>query len=98
MRLVVVCPHFDPDTAPTGRVITRIVEELAALGHEIHVVTALPWYRTHRVEPDWGGRLVRRELTAWGSITRLHPFPGGDKRDLLRKRSQSKNSQNHGGS
>ena len=42
MRLLVVCPHFDPDTAPTGRVMSRIVGELAGRGHEIHVVTALP--------------------------------------------------------
>ena len=27
----------------------------------------------------------RRETTAWGSITRVHPFPGDDKRNLLRR-------------
>lgn len=85
LRIAVLCPHFAPDTAPTGVVITRIVEELAARGHELHVVTALPWYREHRIEPGWGGRLVRREHTSWGSITRVHPFPGGDKRNLLRR-------------
>ena len=45
MKIVVLCPHFEPDTAPTGVVMTRIVRELADLGHELHVVTALPWYR-----------------------------------------------------
>ena len=25
MRIVVLCPHFEPDTAPTGVVMTRIV-------------------------------------------------------------------------
>src|SRR6202011_3121183 len=75
MRLAVVCPHFAPDIAPTGVVITRIVEELAARGHRIDVVTALPWYEHHRVEPGWGGRPARREATAGGSITRVHPFP-----------------------
>ena len=58
LRLVVLCPHFEPDTAPTGRVMTRIVAELAARGHELHVVTALPWYRHHAIEPGWAGRLV----------------------------------------
>ena len=85
LRIAVLCPHFDPDTAPTGVVMTRIVRELAALGHELHVVTALPWYREHRIEAGWGGRLWRRERTDWGSITRVHPFPGGDKRNLLRR-------------
>jgi colanic acid biosynthesis glycosyl transferase WcaI len=85
VRLIVLCPHFDPDTAPTGRVMTRIVEELARLGHEIHVVTALPWYRRHAVEPGWTGRWSRRVTTPWGTVTRIHPFPGGDKRDLVRR-------------
>ncbi len=85
LRLAVLCPHFEPDTAPTGVVMTRIVHELAGLGHEVHVITALPWYRTHAVEPDWTGRWVRRERTSWGSITRVHPFPGPDKSNLARR-------------
>ena len=83
--LVVLCPHFAPDTAPTGVVMTRIVEELVALGHTVHVVTSLPWYRSHRIEPGWRGRLVRSERTPWGSITRVHPFPGRDKSNLVRR-------------
>ena len=83
--LVVLCPHFAPDTAPTGVVMTRIVEELVALGHTVHVVTSLPWYRAHRIEPGWDGRLARTERTDWGSITRIHPFPGRDKSNLLRR-------------
>jgi putative colanic acid biosynthesis glycosyltransferase WcaI len=85
MRLVVLCPHFRPDSAPTGVVMTRLVDELAARGHELHVVAALPWYRHHRVEPEWAGRLVRRQQTEWGSITRIHPFPGSDKRNVTRR-------------
>ncbi len=85
LRLAVLCPHFAPDTAPTGDVMTRIVHELAALGHELHVVTALPWYSEHRIEAGWEGRWVRRERTEWGSITRVNPFPGDDKRNLLRR-------------
>jgi colanic acid biosynthesis glycosyl transferase WcaI len=85
LKLAVLCPHFAPDTAPTGEVITRIVTELAALGHELHVVTALPWYREHRIEAGWEGKWVRRERTEWGSITRVNPFPGTDKRNLLRR-------------
>ncbi|MGD9793608.1 MAG: glycosyltransferase family 4 protein [Acidimicrobiia bacterium] len=84
MKLAVLCPHFAPDTAPTGEVITRIVTELAARGHELHVVTALPWYRHHAIEPGWGGKLVRTERTHWGSIRRVHPFPT-DKRSIVQR-------------
>jgi len=85
LRISVLCPHFAPDTAPTGEVITRIVTELAALGHQLHVVTALPWYREHRVEEGWQGKIWRREKTEWGSVTRVNPFPGADRRNLLRR-------------
>ncbi len=84
MKLAVLCPHFAPDTAPTGEVMSRIVLELAELGHQLHVVSALPWYVHHRVEPEWAGRLVRTEATEWGSITRVNPFPT-DKRDIARR-------------
>ena len=85
LHIAVLCPHFAPDTAPTGEVMTRIVHELAGLGHRVDVVTALPWYREHRLDRGWGGRLVRTEVTEWGRVTRVHPFPGGDKRNLLRR-------------
>lgn len=83
--IVVLVPHFAPDTAPTGEVITRIVDEFIAAGRTVHIVTALPWYRTHAIEDGWGGRLVRREKTSWGSIIRVHPFPGKSKTNLLRR-------------
>ncbi|WP_419944772.1 glycosyltransferase family 4 protein [Candidatus Poriferisodalis sp.] len=89
MRLLVVCPHLEPDTAPTGEVISRVILELARSGHEIDVVTALPWYRGHRVAAGWGGRPLRRShrgetlpaAVAGGpgagsvTVTRVHPFP-----------------------
>lgn len=84
-RILVLCPHFRPDTAPTGVVMTRIVDELAARGHEIHVVTSLPWYREHAIEDGWRGRVMRVERSEGGSVTRVHPFPGGDKSNLLRR-------------
>jgi len=85
MRVVVLCPHFEPDTAPTGVVMTRIVGELAHRGHELHVVTSLPWYRAHRIEPEWSGRWTATEATTWGSVTRVHPFPGDDKTNIARR-------------
>jgi colanic acid biosynthesis glycosyl transferase WcaI len=75
MNLLVVCPHYAPDVAPTGEVMTSIVTELAQRGHRLHVVTALPWYQGHRVEEGWTGQWVRTDEADFGWITRLHPFP-----------------------
>ncbi|MDG2111573.1 MAG: glycosyltransferase family 4 protein [Actinomycetota bacterium] len=63
--------------------MTRLVEELAARGNRLHVVTSLPWYRDHAVEDGWGGRLLRRETTEWGRISRLHPFASKNKSNLV---------------
>jgi colanic acid biosynthesis glycosyl transferase WcaI len=81
VNILVLCPHFAPDVAPTGEVMSRIVVELAARGHHLHVVTALPWYQHHAIEPGWDGQLVRTERIGWGRITRVHPVPT-DKRNI----------------
>ena len=74
-----ICPHFEPDVAPTGVMISSIAEELRKSGHEVHVVTSLPWYRRHSVEPEWRGRLMRTDEGGGPDgrlrVTRLHPFP-----------------------
>ncbi|MFI5045260.1 MAG: glycosyltransferase family 4 protein, partial [Acidimicrobiales bacterium] len=64
MNLLVLCPHFAPDVAPTGEVMTSIAGALADRGH-----------RLHAVEPGWTGSIARTESTEFGWITRLHPFP-----------------------
>jgi colanic acid biosynthesis glycosyl transferase WcaI len=81
MRLLVICPHYEPDVAPTGVVMSAICGALIEAGHELHVVTSLPWYEHHRVASGWGGRLVRSEKHPWGRIARVHPFPT-DKRNI----------------
>lgn len=85
LRLIVLCPHFAPDIAPTGVVMTRIVEELARRGHELHVITAVPWYREHRVEPGFETKWWNVERTTWGTITRVNPFPGKSKSNIFRR-------------
>ncbi len=76
MRILFVCPHFTPDLhAATGEVMTKLVESLAARGHELTVVTSLPWYKGHSVDKAWRGRPWRKEKTAWGRIIRVWPFP-----------------------
>lgn len=81
MRILVLCPHFTPDVAPTGEVMTAITDALAQRGHRIHVITSLPWYRLHAVEEGWHRGAVDHEDTAWGRISRVHPFPT-DKRNI----------------
>ncbi len=83
LSILLFCPHFHPDLqAATGEVMTQLVHGLADRGHRITVVTALPWYRHHDVEPEWRGRPWRRESMSWGQIIRAWPFPT-DKSDIM---------------
>lgn len=75
MKIQVLCPHFEPDSAPTGEFMSAIVNNLGEMGHELHVVTALPWYRHHAIEPGWEGRMIQTEERSWGRIARVNPFP-----------------------
>tara|TARA_B100000427_G_scaffold253476_1_gene216881 strand:+ start:456 stop:1691 length:1236 start_codon:yes stop_codon:yes gene_type:complete len=84
MRLLVISPHFEPDTAPTGIIVTSLVEQWLEQGHQIEVITSLPWYEKHEVENQWKGRLFRKEEKESLTVTRLHPFPQ-DKNKLLRR-------------
>ncbi len=43
MNVLVLCPHFEPDVAPTGEVMTRIATELTSRGHRLTIVTSLHW-------------------------------------------------------
>lgn len=81
LRILVLCPHYEPDTAPTGEVMTAMCERWTARGHRVEVITSLPWYRAHAVADGWSGRLVRTQRAPWGRIRRWHPFPA-DKRRL----------------
>ncbi len=76
MKLLLLCPHFEPDLhAATGEVMTKLVHSLADRGHQIDVVTSLPWYRGHSVEPAWRGKPWRSERTDIGRVIRVWPFP-----------------------
>ncbi len=55
--------------------MTKLVYALADRGHTVDVVTSLPWYRLHDVEPEWRGKPWQRSTTAAGDIIRVWPFP-----------------------
>lgn len=84
LSILVLCPHYEPDTAPTGEVMTSICEQWAARGHRVEIITSLPWYRDHAVAPGWKGRLVRTQQKPWGRIRRWYPFPSNKGRLMAR--------------
>ncbi len=88
MQLLVIAPHLEPDTAPTGIIVSAILKELSQLGNEIHAVTSLPWYEKHEVREKWRGKglrkLIRTDIEDYGKVTRCYPFPFPKKSLMMR--------------
>ena len=83
MRLLVICPHLEPDTAPTGIIMSAILKQFSQLGNEVHAITSLPWYENHQVAEEWVGkgfrRLIQTSNEEFGKVTRCYPFPSSKK-------------------
>ncbi len=84
LSILVLCPHYLPDTAPTGQVMSSLCERWTALGHRVEIITSLPWYKDHVVAQDWQGQMLHTQPEVWGRIRRWYPF-AGNKAGLWRR-------------
>ena len=83
---IVLCPHFEPDTAPTGVVMTPHRRRAGGRGHELHVVTSLALVPrpSHRAGMEWpvdATRGARRGARSPASTR----SPAADKSNLARR-------------
>tara|TARA_Y100000590_G_scaffold44550_1_gene47371 strand:- start:3254 stop:4483 length:1230 start_codon:yes stop_codon:yes gene_type:complete len=75
LKILVITPHFEPDTAPTGVIVSALAKKWCEQGHEIHVITSLPWYAEQKLTENWRRSLIQRSRIGSIRITRVHPFP-----------------------
>ncbi len=61
-RILVWSPNYAPELTGIPPLVTDACRWLAARGHEIEVVTALPNYPQRRIDPAYRGRLWRSEV------------------------------------
>lgn len=71
MRILVLHQHYWPEIAATAQLLTDLAEDLAAAGHEVHVVCGQPSYRAL---PGEASTLPRRERHGRVSIRRLPTY------------------------
>lgn len=70
MKLLCIYRHYAPDTAPYGTILKIIAEDLAAIGHQVSVLTAQPSYAASPV-----AGLPWRESAGGVEIRRLRLLP-----------------------
>ncbi len=61
-RLLVWSPNYAPELTGIPPLVTDACRWLAARGHEVEVVTALPNYPQRRIDPAYRGRLWRSDV------------------------------------
>jgi colanic acid biosynthesis glycosyl transferase WcaI len=82
MRVLLLTLHFAPDTVSNAVVVTELAEELAARGHQVTVVAAMPYHQHHRIEPGYCGRLWRVDQHGPIRVFRTWLLLRGSKQDV----------------
>lgn len=75
MRILLLTQWFTPEPAPKG---AHFADKLAALGHEVEVVTGFPNYPGGKLYDGYRIRLMAREKAGRADVTRLPLYPSHD--------------------
>lgn len=71
MRILLVTPFYAPDLGPSASLYAMLCEDLARLGCEVSVVSAVPHYPSGRVTKEFRGRLIWTEERNGVKVTRV---------------------------
>jgi len=74
MRILFITPYFSPDYAASSPVYAAFAAELANKGHEVTVVTGMPYYGRERLWEGYEGKLLVREQVSGYKIVRLYTY------------------------
>ncbi len=87
MRILIYSYNYYPEPIGIAPLMTELAEGLAARGHQVRVVTAMPNYPERTIHPAYRGRLYATEQRNGVTIQRCfvltHPKPGLTGRLLL---------------
>lgn len=72
MRILLLTTYFRPDITANAVLMTQLAEDLAAIGHQVTVITSMPHYDTNRIWDAYRGRLYVRER--WGNLDVRHVY------------------------
>ncbi|MBE9076716.1 glycosyltransferase family 4 protein [Romeria aff. gracilis LEGE 07310] len=87
MRILIYSYNYHPEPIGIAPLMTELAEGLAARGHEVRVITAMPNYPERQIYPEYRGQLYRTEVRNRVKIQRcyvaIRPNPGLLTRILL---------------
>src|SRR5512147_1821570 len=61
MRILIYSYNYHPEPIGIAPLMTELAEGLVKRGHQVRVVTAMPWYPESEIRPDYRGKLYLTE-------------------------------------
>ena len=61
MRILIYSYNYYPEPIGIAPLMTELAEGMVKRGHEVRVVTAMPWYPEGEIHPDYRGKLFQTE-------------------------------------
>jgi colanic acid biosynthesis glycosyl transferase WcaI len=61
MRILIYSYNYYPEPIGIAPLMTELAEGLVKRGHQVRVVTAMPWYPASEISPEYRGQLYRHE-------------------------------------
>jgi colanic acid biosynthesis glycosyl transferase WcaI len=84
MRILLVTPYYSPDLGPSAPMLTMLCEDLAAAGHQVNVIAAVPHFPDGIVEDRYRTRVWHASRENGVGILRLR-IPGGRRSNLFHR-------------
>lgn len=72
MRILLYSYNYHPELIGIAPLMTELAEGLVARGHELRVVTAVPWYPQSQIYPEYRGKLYCTEERKGVTIQRCY--------------------------
>lgn len=85
MKILLLSTYFRPDIASTGVIMSKLVDEFVARGHEVTVLASVPHYESNRVWPEYSRKLIYRESNGPIKILRLYTYVARDKANVTQR-------------
>jgi colanic acid biosynthesis glycosyl transferase WcaI len=83
LRILLLTLYFAPDIAANAVIMTELAEELAALGHQVTVVTAFPHYAGNVIDRRYRGRLIQQDTHQGIRVIRTYLYTSPHKQRFL---------------
>jgi colanic acid biosynthesis glycosyl transferase WcaI len=83
MHILLLTLYFTPDIGANAVVMTELAEGLAALGHQVTVVTAVPHYASNVIDPQYRGRLIQNNDYKGIRVIRVYLYTAPEKQRFL---------------